>query len=167
MLQPLACMGCSLHRPRNGRASTGPRSAQWMGTNGGPTGEWSRRPSWNLAAVGYAASSTSSEGLVQWDPLHEPDQFIDVRKLLAKSGSPSRRNPMHCQHRHQLRSSTLQRHELSLDHGDGPQRSTATIVPPASGRSGLTSTSPQRPDAEQQALLDDMPLTNCGRIGAG
>ena len=105
----------SLHRPRNGRASAGPRSAQWMGTNGGPTGEWSRRPSWNLAAVGYAASSTSSEGLVQWDPLHEPDQFIDGRKLLAKSGSSSRRHPMHGQHRHQLRSSTLQRYELSLD----------------------------------------------------
>jgi hypothetical protein len=34
---------------------------------------------------------------------------------------------------------------------DGPQRSTATIVPPASGRSRRTSTSPQRPDAEQQA----------------
>jgi hypothetical protein len=59
-------------------------------------------------------------GLVQWDPLHEPDQFIDVRKLLAKSGSPSRRNPMHCQHRHQLRSLTLQGHELSLDRGWPP-----------------------------------------------
>ena len=33
---------------------------------------------------------------------------------------------------------------------DGPQRSTATIVPPASGRSGRTSTSPQRAVAEQQ-----------------
>jgi hypothetical protein len=102
---------------------------------------------------------------VQWDPLHEPDQFIDVRKLLAKSGSPSRRNPMHSQHWHQLRSLTLQGHELSLDRGC-PQRST-TIVPPASGRSGRISTSPQRPDAEQQAMLDDMPLTNCERIWGG
>ena len=59
-------------------------------------------------------------GLVQSGPLHEPDHFIDVRKLLAKSGSPSRRHPMHCQHRHQLRSLTLQRHELSLDRGWPP-----------------------------------------------
>ena len=57
---------------------------------------------------------------MQWDPPHEPDQFIDVRKLLAKSGSPSRRNPMHCQHWHQLRSLTLQGHELSLDRGWPP-----------------------------------------------
>ena len=74
---------------------------------------------------------------MQWDPLHEPDHFIDVRKLLA---SPSRRRT--APHRHQLRSSTLP-----------PKRSTAAIVPPASGRSGRTSTSSQRPDAEGQALL--------------
>jgi hypothetical protein len=35
-----------------------------------------------------------AEGLVQWGPLHEPDHFIDVRELLAKSGSPSRRRLM-------------------------------------------------------------------------
>src|SRR6516165_2079774 len=127
-----------------------------MGTNGGPTGEWSRRPSWNLAAVGYAASSTSSERLVQCDPLDEPDHFVDVRKLLAKSGSPSRRHPMHGKHRHQLRSSTLQRHELSLDRGwppvfDGCDR------PPSLRKERTHSTSPQRPDAERQALLDDRP----------
>jgi hypothetical protein len=57
---------------------------------------------------------------VQWRPLHEPDHFIDVRKLLAKSGSPSHRHLIHGQHRHQLRSSTLQRHELSLDRGWPP-----------------------------------------------
>jgi hypothetical protein len=54
---------------------------------------------------------------VQSDPLRERDHFIDVRKLLAKSGSPSRRHPTPGQHRHQLRSSTLQGHELSLDRG--------------------------------------------------
>ena len=134
--------------------------------NGGPTGEWSRRPSLDLAAVGYAASSTSSEGLVQWDPLHEPDQFIDVRKLLAKSGSPSRRNPMHCQHRHQLRSLTLQGHELPLDRGWPPAFDDDR---PPSLRKERTHKHlpPQRPDAEQQALLDDMPLTNCERIWGG
>jgi hypothetical protein len=73
---------------------------------------------------------------MQSGPRHEPDHFIDVRKLLAKSSSPSRRHPMHCQHRHQLRPLTLQ------GLADGPQRSTVTIVPPASGRSGRTSTSP-------------------------
>jgi hypothetical protein len=65
--------------------------------------------------VRATASSTSSEGLAQWNPLHEPDHFIDARKLLAKSGSPSRRHPMHCRHRYQLRSLTLQGRELSLD----------------------------------------------------
>ena len=57
---------------------------------------------------------------MQSDPLHEPDHVIGVRKLLAKSGPPSRRHSMHCQHRHQLRSLTLQGHELSLDRGWPP-----------------------------------------------
>jgi hypothetical protein len=70
---------------------------------------------------------------VQSDPLRERDHFIDVRKLLAKSGSPSRRHPTPGQHRHQLRSSTLQGHELSLDRG-WPERSTAAIVPPSLNR---------------------------------
>jgi hypothetical protein len=44
-------------------------------------------------------------------------------------------------HRHQLRSSTVQGQELSLD-ADGPQTFDGEIVPPASGRARSTSTSP-------------------------
>jgi hypothetical protein len=76
------------------------------------------------------ASGPRARRLVYSDPLNEPDHVIDVRNLLAKSGSSSRRHPM-ASHRHQLRSSTLP-----------PGRSTAAIVPPASARSGCTRTSP-------------------------
>ena len=70
---------------------------------------------------------------MQSGPLHEPDHFIDVRK-----------------HRHQLRASTLQRHELSLDRGwppafDGGDRS------PSLRKERTHKHLPQRPVAEQQA----------------
>jgi hypothetical protein len=80
----------------------------------------SRRPSRALRLGSRNRKLDFVGGVVEWDPLHVPDHFIDVRKLLAKSGSPSRRHPMHCQHRHQLRSLTLQGHELSLDRGWPP-----------------------------------------------
>ena len=85
-------------------------------------GEWSisRRPS-RAPRLGSRNRKLDFVGrVVEWDPLHVPDHFIDVRKLLAKSGSPSRRHPMHCQHRHQLRSLMPQGHELSLNRGWPP-----------------------------------------------
>ena len=65
-------------------------------------------------------------------PLNEPDHVIDVRKLLAKSGSPSRRHPM-ASHRHQLRSSNVRAN--AFDGGDRPpspqQRTDALGSPPS------------------------------------
>jgi hypothetical protein len=87
---------------------------------------------------GWHRGRKLAEGLVQWGPLHEPDHFIDVRKLLAKSSSPSRR--------HWSTSAPASLVDAP------PKRSTAAIVPPASGRSGRINTSPQRPDAEGQAF---------------
>jgi len=57
----------------------------------------------------------------------EPDYFVDVREPLAKSGSASRRHPVHGQHRHELPSLTLQDLELSPGRGQ-PRCSTAPIV---------------------------------------
>ena len=65
-------------------------------------------------------------------------------------------------HRYQLRSSTVQGHELSLD-ANGPQTFIGEIVPPASGRARSTSTSPQRPDAK--LCFDDMPPPIAGPLG--
>jgi hypothetical protein len=47
------------------------------------------RPSRARGGFRATASSIPPEGLVQSGPLHEPDHLIDVRKLLAKSGSQS------------------------------------------------------------------------------
>jgi hypothetical protein len=76
---------------------------------------------------------------VQSDPLRERDHFIDVRKLLAKSGSPSRRrlasigtsfDRQHCK-------ATSFR---SIAGGPSVRRQRSS--PPASIGSGRTSTSP-------------------------
>jgi hypothetical protein len=57
----------------------------------------------------------------------EPNYFVDGRKPLAKSGSASRRHPVHGQHRHEIPSLTLQGLELSLGRRQ-PRCSTAAIV---------------------------------------
>jgi len=62
---------------------------------------------------------------VQWDPLHEPDHFIDVRKLLA---SPSRRRT--APHRHQLRSSTLPPSVRRRRSSPQPQEGADALAPP-------------------------------------
>jgi hypothetical protein len=156
MLQPLACMGFSLHRPRNGRASAGPRSAQWLRTNGGPTGEWSISCRPSRARGGFRANrkpdfagGVSASGA---SAIRLTSRIISstLRKLLAKSGSPSRRHRCIAS----IGTSFARRRSKATSFrsiADGPQRSTAAIVPPASGRSGRISTSPQRPVAEQQA----------------
>jgi hypothetical protein len=64
---------------------------------------------------------------VQSDPLRERDYFIDVRKLLAKSGSPSRRRLA------SIRTSFGRQHCKATSFrsiAGGPERSTAAIVPP-------------------------------------
>jgi hypothetical protein len=59
--------------------------------------------------------------------LSEPDYFVHGRKPLAKSGSASRRHPVHGQHRHELPSLTLQGLALSPGRGQ-PRCSTPAIV---------------------------------------
>jgi hypothetical protein len=81
----------------------------------------------------------------------EPDYFVDVRKPLAKSGSASRRHPVHGQHRHELPSLTLQGLELLLGRRQ-PWRSTVPIVfalcDAEEWMNGVAP--PQRYDAEHQ-----------------
>ena len=85
--------------------------ASWP-NNGGkrPTAGWRPTESeWSISHRPELAASVASgpraRRLVHSDPLNEPDHVIDVRNLLAKSGSPSHRHPM-ASHRHQFRSST-------------------------------------------------------------
>jgi hypothetical protein len=88
---------------------------------------------------------------VQWARFTSRIIFIDVRRLLAKSGSPSRKHLMHGLHWHQLCSSTLQRHELWLDRGWPPAFDGCDRPPSLLTKERARSTSPQRPHAEGQA----------------
>jgi hypothetical protein len=98
---------------------------------GGPTeSEWSIS-CWPSRTCDQRGIGAASSKLVHSVPLNEPDHVIDLRDLLAKSGSPSRRHPMASHHRHQLRSSNV-----------APKRSTAAIVPPALNKERTHSASP-------------------------
>jgi len=83
-----------------------------------------------LPALSNLRGHPQARRLVHFDPLHEPDHVIDVRKTAGEVGLS----------------------EASTSDGQSsapaslvdvpPKRSTAAIVPPASARSGCTSTSP-------------------------
>jgi len=100
-------------------------------------------------------------GLVQFAPLHEPDHFIDVRKLLARSSFADIRRLA------SIGTSFARRRSKPTSFrsiADGPSVRRRRSSPQPQEGADRISTSPN--DLSPNKRLDDMPLTNCGDIGA-